>query len=161
MILLQLKLIQSHLQIMTGTDCLNKPFIANRRGEAFADSNEVEFFPKSFPCLFPGGTGGPKNITLLAETVDGTDDIDSDIEGSKSVNFTLRSWAKFLLQLGISETDGLTKSLGNQKHATFCGLIGPKTRQTASIENSAWRNLGMLFGTRESEGILSRNWYWE
>jgi hypothetical protein len=43
----------------------NKPFIANRHGEAFADSNEPEFFPKSFPCLFPWGTGGPKNITLL------------------------------------------------------------------------------------------------
>ena len=41
----------------------NKPFIANRHGEAFADSNEAEFFPKSFPCLFPWGTGGPKNIT--------------------------------------------------------------------------------------------------
>jgi hypothetical protein len=36
----------------------NKPFIANRHGEAFADSNEAEFFPKSFPCLFPWGTGG-------------------------------------------------------------------------------------------------------
>jgi hypothetical protein len=43
------------------------PFIANRHSEAFADSNEVEFFPKSFPCLFPWGTGCPKNITLSAE----------------------------------------------------------------------------------------------
>jgi hypothetical protein len=79
----------------------NKPFIANRRGEAFADSNETEFFPKSFPCLFPWGTGGPKSITLLAEdetAVSGTNGIDSDTQGSKNVNFTLRSWAKFLLQ---------------------------------------------------------------
>ena len=76
----------------------NKPFIANRRGEAFADSNEVEFFPKSFPCLFPWGSGGPKNIPLLEEhetEVDGTDGLDSDI--SKNANFTLRSWTKFLL----------------------------------------------------------------
>ena len=35
----------------------NKPFIASRHGEAFADSNEAEFFPKAFPCLFPWGTG--------------------------------------------------------------------------------------------------------
>ena len=35
----------------------NRPFIANRHGEAFADSNERDFFPKTFPC----GTGrGPK-----------------------------------------------------------------------------------------------------
>jgi hypothetical protein len=37
----------------------NRPFIANRRGEAFADSNKGDFFPKTFPCLFPWGTGGP------------------------------------------------------------------------------------------------------
>jgi hypothetical protein len=46
--------------------------------------------------------GCPRNITLLTEygmAVDGTDYIDStDIQGSKDVNFTLRSWAKFLLQ---------------------------------------------------------------
>jgi hypothetical protein len=46
----------------------NKPFIANRHGEAFADSNEVEFFPKSFPCLFPWGTGGPKNSHCQQKT---------------------------------------------------------------------------------------------
>jgi hypothetical protein len=70
----------------------SQPFIASRHGEAFSDSNEPEFFPKTFPCLFPWGTGGPKNITLSPdeETVVN--------EGSKASNFTLRSWAKLLLQ---------------------------------------------------------------
>jgi hypothetical protein len=82
----------------------NKPFIASRHGEAFADSNEAEFFPKAFPCLFPWGTGGPKNIITPEEEETAADDneaghgIDSDAQGSKNANFSLRSWAKFLLQ---------------------------------------------------------------
>ena len=36
----------------------NRPFIANQRGEAFADSNESDFFPKTFPCLFPWWSPG-------------------------------------------------------------------------------------------------------
>jgi hypothetical protein len=79
----------------------NKPFIASRHGEAFADSNDAEFFPKTFPCLFPWGTGGPKNITLSAEeetAVDENETAYADTQGSKNANFTLRSWAKFLLQ---------------------------------------------------------------
>ena len=81
----------------------NKPFIASRRGEVFADSNEAEFFPKAFPCLFPWGTGGPKNITMSAEEETAADDneagygTDSDVQGSKNANFSLRSWAKTLL----------------------------------------------------------------
>ena len=82
----------------------NKPFIASRHGEVFADSNEAEFFPKAFPCLFPWGTGGPKNIITPEEEETAADDneaghgIDSDAQGSKNSNFSLRSWAKFLLQ---------------------------------------------------------------
>jgi hypothetical protein len=82
----------------------NTPFIASRHGEAFADSNEPEFFPKTFPCLFPWGTGGPKNMTLSAEdetTVSDNEDgdgVDPDMPGSKNANFSLRAWAKYLLQ---------------------------------------------------------------
>ena len=79
-----------------------RPFIANRRGEAFADSNEGDFFPKTFPCLFPWGTGGPKNMTLSAEEElplkDTEDGYGIDAQRSKNSNFSLRSWARFLLQ---------------------------------------------------------------
>lgn len=80
----------------------NRPFIANRRGEAFADSNEGDFFPKTFPCLFPWGTGGPKNMTLSAEEElplnDIEDGYDIETQRSKNSNFSLRSWARFLLR---------------------------------------------------------------
>jgi hypothetical protein len=49
-----------------------------------------------------GNRGSEKyHLVTLAEdetAIDGTDGIESDIQGSKNVNFTLRSWAKFLLQ---------------------------------------------------------------
>jgi hypothetical protein len=79
-----------------------RPFIANRRGEAFADSNEGDFFPKTFPCLFPWGTGGPKNMTSSAEEElplnDTEDGYGIETQRLKNSNFSLRSWARFLLQ---------------------------------------------------------------
>jgi hypothetical protein len=74
----------------------NKPFIASRHGEAFADSNEPEFFPKAFPCLFPWGTGGPKNITPLVEEETVVDE--NEAEHGINSNFSLRSWVRLLLQ---------------------------------------------------------------
>jgi hypothetical protein len=82
----------------------NRPFIANRHGEAFADSNDGDFFPKTFPCLFPWGTGGPKNMTMssdeeaIVENTEGEYGIEPDTQRSKNANFSLRSWARFLLQ---------------------------------------------------------------
>ena len=68
----------------------NRPFIANRHGEAFADSNEGDFFPKTFPCLFPWGTGGPKNMTMssdeeaMVENTEGEYGIEPDTQRSKN-----------------------------------------------------------------------------
>jgi hypothetical protein len=79
----------------------DRPFIASRHGEAFADSNNVDFFPKTFPCLFPWGTGGPKKIAeeeSMVQDTEGGYGIDSDTQRSKNANFSLRSWARFLLQ---------------------------------------------------------------
>ncbi|KAF6807890.1 hypothetical protein CPLU01_15745 [Colletotrichum plurivorum] len=48
-----------------GTTTLNAesgtsdPYIISRRPEEFTDSNDEHFFPKTFPCLFPWGRGGP------------------------------------------------------------------------------------------------------
>jgi hypothetical protein len=37
-----------------------EPFIISRRGCEFDDSNDIDFFPKAFPKLFPFGVGGPR-----------------------------------------------------------------------------------------------------
>ncbi|KAF6783348.1 hypothetical protein CSOJ01_15909, partial [Colletotrichum sojae] len=63
------------------------PYIVSRRGEEFADSNDPDFFPKAFPCLFPWGRGGPK--ALPQEAGKGR---------SQGRDFHLRKWTKLLLQ---------------------------------------------------------------
>ena len=67
------------------------PVIANQRGGDIADSNDPEFFPKTFPCLFPWGSGGPKNGPAEHDESNGK-------EGSGHRNFTLRTWARTVLQ---------------------------------------------------------------
>jgi hypothetical protein len=67
------------------------PVIANQRGGDIADSNDPEFFPKTFPCLFPWGSGGPKNGPAEHDESNGE-------EGSGHRNFTLRTWARTVLQ---------------------------------------------------------------
>jgi hypothetical protein len=69
----------------------NRPFIANRRGEAFADSNESDFFPKTFPCLFPSGIGGPKNMTLSAEEKLPLNGTECDDPGPKHI-YPMQLW---------------------------------------------------------------------
>ena len=66
------------------------PAIVNRRGEDIADSNDPEFDPKTFPCLFPWGLGGPKNLR--------EHNTDDDGHGNRDRNFTLRWWARQVLQ---------------------------------------------------------------
>lgn len=46
----------------------SEPYIVVSRGEEFADSFDARFFAKTFPTLFPWGTGGPK---LAEESTDG------------------------------------------------------------------------------------------
>ncbi|KAF6806949.1 hypothetical protein CPLU01_15849, partial [Colletotrichum plurivorum] len=53
-----------------------EPFIICRRGEEFADSNDPDFFPKAFPCLFPWGRGGPK-------VLHNEDEREADLEGEE------------------------------------------------------------------------------
>lgn len=70
-----------------------EPFIINQRGEEYVDSNDPDFFPKTFPCLFPWGRGGPK---LAEDAGVGFTDVHSSCGQDR--NFTLRSWARLVLQ---------------------------------------------------------------
>ena len=63
-----------------------QPFIRISRGNQFADSQAVDFFPKTFPTLFPFGRGGPKAIP----TENGEDSLQHDQ--------TLKYWSQAVLQ---------------------------------------------------------------
>ena len=94
------------------------------------------FFQKSFPCLFPWGTGGPKNITPSAEdetavnNIEAGYGIDSDIQESKNVDFTLRSWAKFCYN-GITSNCYWSPFL-----LVFNGKIDGPLRHNESVEDT-------------------------
>ncbi|KAF6781542.1 hypothetical protein CSOJ01_16073, partial [Colletotrichum sojae] len=75
------------------------PFIVSRRGEEFADSNDPDFFPKAFPCLFPWGRGGPKALGELGNA----EERDQTAEAGRQTEFKpkdhyLKPWARYLLQ---------------------------------------------------------------
>ena len=57
-----------------------QPFIRVSHGAQFADGLDPDFFPKTFPTLFPFGRGGPVAVE------------------SKGVNHSLKYWAKTALQ---------------------------------------------------------------
>jgi hypothetical protein len=66
-----------------------RPFIRVSRGSEFADTLSPDYFPKTFPCCFPYGCGGPRVA-------------DRNEEGGSSNpllrDMTLESWAKVVLQ---------------------------------------------------------------
>ncbi|GJC89505.1 hypothetical protein ColLi_12343 [Colletotrichum liriopes] len=71
-----------------------RPYIISQRGEDPADTNDSDFFPKTFPCLFPWGRGGPRPL-------DSTDADKQDHEAfgsNKPKGFDLRRWARVMLQ---------------------------------------------------------------
>ncbi|KAJ4176325.1 hypothetical protein NW759_017543, partial [Fusarium solani] len=82
-----------------------EPYISVSRGDDFADSNDPWFFAKTFPTLFPFGTGGPRlaEESLLVDG-GGTDTgIDEGAEASArnllaSRNMSLTAWAEAVLR---------------------------------------------------------------
>lgn len=65
-----------------------EPFIVSRHGDDFEDTFAVDFFPKVFPCLFPRGRGGPRNLDTESE---------AERDDRKERNFTLRAWSRLCL----------------------------------------------------------------
>ena len=80
-----------------------EPYILVSRGEDFADPFDAPFFAKTFPTLFPVGTGGPRqaeeSIGDAAEEVHGGVDAEARARSLvSSRNMTLETWAKVVLQ---------------------------------------------------------------
>jgi Helitron helicase-like domain at N-terminus len=57
-----------------------RPYVRISHGNRFADTLEKDFFPKTFPTLFPYGRGGPRSV------------------GDQAVNHTLKQWSRTMLQ---------------------------------------------------------------
>ncbi|KAH7118140.1 hypothetical protein B0J13DRAFT_201943, partial [Dactylonectria estremocensis] len=69
-----------------------QPFIRVERGADFADSLHEDFFPRTFPKLFPWGRGGPKALR-------GSDrDLQHASEPvERQANHSLNYWARYVL----------------------------------------------------------------
>ncbi|KAG6996878.1 ATP-dependent DNA helicase pfh1 [Fusarium oxysporum f. sp. conglutinans] len=69
------------------------PFIRVERGGDFADTLHEDFFPRTFPKLFPWGRGGPK---ALGES--NSNRRDASEPARRRSNHSLNYWAKYVLQ---------------------------------------------------------------
>ncbi|KAI8649770.1 ATP-dependent DNA helicase [Fusarium keratoplasticum] len=70
-----------------------QPFIRVERGADFADTLHEDFFPRTFPKLFPWGRGGPK---ALGES--NSNQQDASEPARRYSNHSLNYWAKYVLQ---------------------------------------------------------------
>ncbi|EWY79571.1 hypothetical protein FOYG_17265 [Fusarium oxysporum NRRL 32931] len=70
-----------------------QPFIRVERGADFADTLHEDFFPRTFPKLFPWGRGGPK---ALGEA--NSNQQDASVPARRHSNHSLNYWAKYVLQ---------------------------------------------------------------
>ncbi|KAL8284673.1 hypothetical protein RB600_009207, partial [Gaeumannomyces tritici] len=79
---------------------VSEPYIGVSRGEDFADSLDARFFAKTFPTLFPTGSGGPRQAEERVEeegTGGGTHA--ATARGLiASRNMSLETWARMVLQ---------------------------------------------------------------
>ncbi|KAK7420728.1 hypothetical protein QQZ08_010263 [Neonectria magnoliae] len=71
----------------------DQPFIRVERGADFADNLHEDFFPRTFPKLFPWGKGGPKALNNPGGSVNGTPGL-----ARSSANHSLNYWAKYVLR---------------------------------------------------------------
>ncbi|EWY79575.1 hypothetical protein FOYG_17269 [Fusarium oxysporum NRRL 32931] len=71
-----------------------QPFIRVERGSGFADNLHEDFFPRTFPKLFPWGKGGPKATT---DTESRQQRASEPVHNPPS-NHSLTYWAKYVLQ---------------------------------------------------------------
>ncbi|KAL6406099.1 hypothetical protein AUP68_10662 [Ilyonectria robusta] len=70
-----------------------QPFIRVERGADFADSLHEDFFPRTFPKLFPWGRGGPKALHGSDHDRQHASD-----PAEHHANHSLNYWARYVLQ---------------------------------------------------------------
>ena len=70
-----------------------QPFILVERGADFADSLHEDFFPRTFPKLFPWGRGGPKALH-----VSNREQQQAPAAAELHPNHSLSYWARYVLQ---------------------------------------------------------------
>jgi hypothetical protein len=82
-----------------------EPYISVSHGDEFADSHDPSFFAKTFPTLFPFGTGGPRLVEENIVIAGGEADVgfDEAVEASArsllaSRNMSLTAWAEAVLR---------------------------------------------------------------
>lgn len=80
----------SSMMVHTAGD---QPLIRVERGADFADNLHEDFFPRTFPKLFPWGRGGPK---ALSKPEGDLRDASQPVQ--RSTNHSLNYWAKYVLQ---------------------------------------------------------------
>jgi hypothetical protein len=71
-----------------------QPFIRVERGSDFADNLHEDFFPRTFPRLFPWGRGGPKATRSTGHRQQCT----SENVRNPTPNHSLTYWTKYVLQ---------------------------------------------------------------
>ncbi|KAL8303418.1 hypothetical protein RB600_007051 [Gaeumannomyces tritici] len=78
----------------------SEPYIGVSRGEDFADSLDARFFAKTFPTLFPTGSGGPRQAEEHAEEEGTGGGTHAATERGliASRNMSLETWARMVLQ---------------------------------------------------------------
>uniref|UniRef100_A0A8H7NHJ9 Helitron helicase-like domain-containing protein n=1 Tax=Bionectria ochroleuca TaxID=29856 RepID=A0A8H7NHJ9_BIOOC len=69
------------------------PFILVERGADFADSLHEDFFPRTFPKLFPWGRGGPKALHVSER-----EQQQAPEAAERHSNHSLSYWARYVLQ---------------------------------------------------------------
>ncbi len=80
-----------------------EPYIAVSRGADFADSLDARFFAKTFPSLFPHGSGGPRRAEeSMSEITEGGG---TSFEGGSSAlglvatrNMSVEAWTRIVLR---------------------------------------------------------------
>ncbi|RYP64687.1 hypothetical protein DL771_008644 [Monosporascus sp. 5C6A] len=106
------------------------PFIRVSRGREFADAFSPDYFPKTFPCCFPYGRGGPQ----VADRNEGEDAANPLLR-----DMTLESWAKVVLQ----RHGGHCARHAAFSFLVFNMLVRSRNRQIAQgrLERSAFRRV--------------------
>jgi len=121
-----------------------RPFLCVSRGSEFADAFSPDFFPKTFPCCFPYGRGGPR-------VVDRNEAGEPANPGLRDMS--LESWVKVVLRRHGGHC---------AQHPAFCFLVfnmlvRSRNRWIAQgrLKRSAFRRVERIYQNLTREQLLA------